>query len=117
MPRLLVAAAVLLAACAPSMRPPPVFKWTPDVKPSVYFPLALNTPWGYNALDPATGQSVLVVNRVQSREGNRAIFAVDPSPLAFEDLGDAIISFPSRKPVLKVPIARDATWALPDGNA
>ena len=63
------------------------------------------------------GIAVLLVNRVQARDGNRAIFAVDPSPLAFEDLGDAIVTFPSRKPVLKVPIAKDATWPLADGTA
>ena len=117
MRRLLAVTVLLLAACPRSTQAPPVFKWTPDVKPSVYFPLALNTAWSYNALDPSTGQNVLVVNRVQARDGNRAILAVEPSPLAYEDLGDSIVTFPSRKPILKVPIAKDASWPLADGTA
>jgi hypothetical protein len=116
-PSLLAVAVLLLAACPAAIQAPPAFKWTPDVKPSVYFPLALNTAWSYNVLDPSTGQSVLLVNRVQARDGNRAIIAVEPSPLAFDDLGDSIITFPSRKPVLKVPIAKGATWPLSDGIA
>ena len=114
---LLVVSGCVVSGCAPALQAPPAFKWTAEVLPSVYFPLALNTAWSYNALDTTTNQTVLVVNRVQARDGNRAIFAVEPSPLAYEDLGDAIVTFPSRKPVLRTPIAKGATWALPDGTA
>jgi hypothetical protein len=82
----------------------------------VYFPLAQGTAWSYDALDPGSGRTVLLVNRVQVRDANRAILAGDPDPLAYEDLGDRILVFSSRKPVLVAPIARGASWPLDGGG-
>ena len=117
MRKILAVVVLLLAGCPAATQAPPAFRWTPDVLPSVYFPLALNTAWSYNALDAGTGQNVLVVNRVSAREGNRAILAVEPTPLSYEDLGDSIIAFPSRNAKLKSPIAKGTSWPISDGTA
>lgn len=115
-PLLGLLAALSLSACPAKTQAPTAFKWSPDVKPGAYYPLRLDNAWSYNAYDFATGESVLVVNRVQARDGNRAIFATEPSPLAYEDVGDAIVTFPSRKPILKTPVAKGTSWPLEGGG-
>ena len=106
-----------LGACAHVKQGPPVFHWTDGVKPAAYFPLAAGTAWSYDALDPATGRKVFVVNRVLASDGPRAVFSLPPDPLSYEDIGEAIVSYPSRKTILQSPIARGTHWPAGSGTA
>lgn len=106
-----------LAGCAHAPASAASFRWTPGVKPAVYFPLAPGTAWSYDALDPSTGSKVLVVSRVQSRTGNRAVFSLPPDPLEYEDTGEAIVAMPSGKAILRTPIEKGAHWPAGAGTA
>jgi hypothetical protein len=116
-PRTALVIALSLGACAHVKQAPPAFRWSAGVKPGAYFPLAAGTAWSYDALDPGSGRKVFVVSRVLAKDGPRAVFALDPDPLSYEDTGEAIVSFPSRKTVLQAPIARGTRWPAGAGTA
>jgi hypothetical protein len=105
-----------LAGCATGGAPSE-FRWTPEVQPGTYFPLAQGTAWSYDVADAQSGERMLMVNRVLRREGPRAIFFEEPDPLAYEDRGGEILRLPSGTAVLRAPIARGASWAIPGGTA
>lgn len=88
-----------------------------DATPGSYFPLAETTAWSYDVLDQQTGQTTLLVNRVQRRDGARAVFFEGADPLAYEDDGDHIVRLPSGATVLEGPMKAGRSWAVPGGTA
>ena len=93
------------------------FVYRPDLRPSVYFPLAVGTAWSYNVTDPARADTLLLINRVISRDGNRAIFSAPPDPMAYVDAGDRITMEPAGKIVLQAPLTVGAQWPIKGGTA
>jgi hypothetical protein len=109
---------VALAGCgAATANHRGAFQWTPDVKPGVYFPLAVGTAWSYDVTDDATGEKILLVNRVDTREGPRATLFTGADPLIYEDQGDSLVRMPSGTIALKTPIQAGTTWEIPGGKA
>lgn len=90
------------------------FQYRADVKPADYFPLALGTVWSYRATIAGGPSDVLVISRVASRVGTRAMLSDD---LGYNDEGDTLYRLPSGTPVLKTPIAAAASWPVTDGIA
>jgi hypothetical protein len=112
-----LALAALAGCAAPGGRSKETFQWRADVKPGVYFPLEAGTAWSYEVVDAATGEKLLLVNRVEAREGNRATLANGADPLAYEDRGDALVRLPSGTVVLRAPVAAGESWDIPGGKA
>ncbi len=113
----LVAAALALAGCPggqAEVKPSVAFR--ADAPPSLYFPLAEGTAWSYDVADELTGDKLLLVNRVEKREGGVATFG-GTDPLSYEDRGDAILRRPSGAIVLRGPLAVGESWDVPNGHA
>src|SRR5437870_686598 len=118
MTRLFLALAVAAAGCGASTgNVKPSFHYTADVKPGVYFPLAVGTAWSYDVVDDSTGEKILLVNRVDTLDGQRATLFTGSDPLVYEDRGNEIVRMPSGAVVMKTPIAAGTAWDIPGGKA
>lgn len=108
----------LAAGCGPTaaeVKRPTSFQ--ADAKPSLFFPLAEGTAWSYDVTDESTGSKILLVNRVESREGEVAHMFGGPDPLSYQDKGDSIIRLPSGTVVLRGPFTVGTEWAIDGGKA
>lgn len=117
--------AVAAAACAlflcgcpgPGGPAKDTFQWRADIAPAAYFPLAEGNAWSYDVADLVTGEKILLVNRVDKREGNRSEMVSGAEPLFYEYRGDAILRFPSGATVLRTPVQPESGWEIPNGRA
>jgi hypothetical protein len=114
----LLIALALASGCGPTVaetkRP---VQFQADAKPSLFFPLAEGTAWSYDVTDESTGGKILLVNRVEKRDGEVATMFGGPDPLSYQDKGDAIVRLPSGSVILRGPFAVGTEWAIEGGKA
>ena len=118
MRELALACLIAAAGCGPTageVRQP--FAFHADAKPSLYFPLAEGTAWSYDVTDEQTGDKILLVNRVEKREGDTAQMFGGPDPQSYRDRGDAIVRLPSGTVILRGPLAVGTEWPIDGGKA
>ena len=115
-PHLLLAALLLAAGCATTSSATGSHRLDPQAPPSAYYPLAEGTAWSYDVVD-ANGDSLLLINRVERRDGNKITIRSGNDTQLLEDRGTAIVRLPSGDTVLQGPFAVGTSWAVSGGTA
>src|SRR5213080_733017 len=96
---------LLLAACKTAPPVKEAFQYRQGLRPAAYFPLAAGAVWSYRATITGGAQDLLVVSKVASMDGTRAVISPD---LSYEDRGESIVRLPSGTEILRTPIDKGA---------
>lgn len=104
--RLGASAALLVGACASTMRPAP----TKTIEARDLYPLQTGNAWSYD-VDTGEAATTLAVTRVQSFDGRIAEVRTGQTLLRYEVLDQGIRLPSADEWVLRAPLERGATWA------
>lgn len=103
--RLGVAATLIMAACASTVRP----ALPKAIEPSDLYPLATGNAWSYD-VDTGEPSTTLAVTRVETFDGRVAEVRTAQTLLRYEVLPEGIRVPPRDEWVLRAPFEEGATW-------
>jgi len=103
--RLGAAAALVMAACASTMRPAA----PKPIEPRDLYPLETGNAWSYD-VDTGESSTTLAVSRVETFDGRIAEVRTAQNLLRYEVLPEGIRVPPGDEWVLRAPFERGATW-------
>lgn len=112
----LLLVALLAAGCATTSSSTAGAGLGPQAPPSAYYPLAEGTAWSYDVAD-AAGESLLLINRVERRDGNKITIRSGNDTQLLEDRGAAIARLPSGDILLQGPFTVGTSWSVSGGTA